>query len=227
MHCSVGSEQCFFVLRATQNGVIRYYKKSRIRVMQINHDRPIIYNKDLIMNITRSILAIAFCCACLSANAQSKTTEMLHKKYTDAMSLFFYNNTLRMINQKEDKDLDALIKDIEKMKFLMIRKPAGFSAADYKKLTADYKSEAFEEMMTSRIEGKTFDVFAKEKDGKTKGMLVLVNDQENLYVLDIVGRIALDQVGNLYKTIDSSTEIGQKIRDFTGHGGKGKEVIIK
>lgn len=179
------------------------------------------------MNITRSILAIAFCCACLGSHAQSKTTEALHKKYTDAMSLFFYNSTLRMINQKEDKDLDALIKDIEKMKFLMIRKPAGFNSADYKKLTADYKAEAFEEMMTSRMEGKTFDVFAKEKDGKTKGMLVLINDQENLYVLDIVGRIALDQVGKLYKAIDGSSEIGQKIREFTGHTGGKKEVIVK
>ena len=180
------------------------------------------------MNIPRIILLITFCCAGLGAHAQSKTTEALHKKYSDAMSLFFYNNTLRMINQKEDKALDALIKDIEKMKFLMIQKPAGFTTADYKKLTADYKKEAFEEMMTSRLEGKTFDVFAKEKDGKTKGMLVLVNDQENLYVLDIVGRIALDQVGQLYKTLDSSSEIGQKIRDFTGHPvDKKKEIIIK
>jgi hypothetical protein len=172
------------------------------------------------MNTPRIILTLAFCCACLSTFAQSKTTEALHKKHSDAMSLFFYNNTLRMINQKEDKDLDALIKDIEKMKFLMIRKPAGFTTNDYKKLTADYKAEAFEEMMTSRMEGKTFDIMAKEKDGKTKGMLVLINDQENLYVLDIVGKIAFDQVGKLYKTIDESSEIGKKIREFTNHGHK-------
>lgn len=184
------------------------------------------------MNIPRIVLLITFCSSALGGYAQSKTTEALHKKYSDAMSLFFYNNTLRMINQKEDKALDALIKDIEKMKFLMIHKPAGFTTADYKKLTGDYKKEAFEEMMTSRMEGKTFDIFAKEKDGQTKGMLVLINDQDNLYVLDIVGRIALDQVGNLYKTIDSSSEIGQRIREFTGHGAdrtveKKKEIIIK
>jgi len=167
------------------------------------------------MNIPRILLALVFSGVCLGSYAQSKTTEALHKKYSDAMSLFFYNNTLRMINQKEDKDLDALIKDIEKMKFLMIQKPKNFSAADYKKLTADYKAEAFEEMMTSRMEGKTFDIFAKEKDGKTKGMLVLVNDQENLYVLDIVGRIALDQVGKLYKTIDGSSEIRERVKQFT------------
>ena len=168
------------------------------------------------MNTPRTLLVVAFSLACLATYAQSKTTEALHKKHKDAMSLFFYNNTLRMINQTEDKDLDALIKDIEKMKFLLIHKPAGFSTDDYKKLTADYKKEAFEEMMTSRMEGKTFDIFAIEKDGKTKSMLVLVNDQENLYVLDIVGRIALDQVGKLYKTIDSSSDFREKIKEFTG-----------
>jgi hypothetical protein len=169
------------------------------------------------MNIIRTTLAIALLFSCLGTFAQSKTTEKLHKKYSDAMSLFFYNNTLRMINQKEDKDLDALIKDIEKMKFLMIKKSAGFDKSEYKKLTADYKAESFEEMMTSRLEGKTFDILAKEEDGKTKGMLVLVNDAENLYVLDIVGRIAFDQVAKLYKTIDESSEIGKKIREFTDH----------
>jgi hypothetical protein len=44
---------------------------------------------------------------------QSKTTETLHKKYQDAISAFFYHNTLRMLNQQDDKDLDELIKDVE------------------------------------------------------------------------------------------------------------------
>jgi hypothetical protein len=169
------------------------------------------------MNTPRTLLAIVFCCVCLGTQAQSKTTEALNKKYSDARVLVFYNNTLRMINQKEDKALDELIKDIEKMKLLMIHKPAGFSANDYKKITAQYKGEAFDEMMTSRYEGKTFDVFAKEKDGKTKAMLVLINDPENLYVLDIVGRFAFDQVGKLYKTLDESSEVGKKIREFAGY----------
>ena len=50
--------------------------------------------------------------------AQSKTTETLHEKYSDSRSFFFYNNTLRMLNQEENKEFDELIKDIEKMKLL-------------------------------------------------------------------------------------------------------------
>jgi len=152
------------------------------------------------------------------SNAQSATTEALHKSHADALTFFFYNNTLRMLNQQEDKEFDELIKDIEKMRFLMIKKSeSGFGGKDYKKLISDYKAEAFEEIMTSRHDGKNFDVYLKEKNGKTNGMLVLVNDSESLYVLDILGTIALDKVTKLYNTLDENTDISKKIKAFTGH----------
>lgn len=155
---------------------------------------------------------------------QSKTTEALAKKHTDALSLFFYNNTLRMLNQGEDKGFDDLIKDIEKMKFLMIKKEADkFGAGGYKNLVSEYKAEAYEEIMTSRFDGKNFDIFLQEKDGKTKGMLVLVNDEQSLYVLDIIGSIALNNVTKLYETIDKSSDIGKKIKAFSNHDKDDKD----
>jgi hypothetical protein len=161
----------------------------------------------------------------LGSIAQSKTTEALNKKYSDARVFFFYNNTLRMLNQTDDKDFDELIKDIEKMKLLLIDKSGDFDNADYKKITADYKAESFEEIMTSRHQGKNFDVFMKDKNGK-KGMLVLVSDSSNLYVLDIVGSIALNKVTKLYSTIDESSDIGNKIKNFTEMNSK-KEASKK
>jgi hypothetical protein len=160
----------------------------------------------------------------LCSNAQSKTTEALNKQYKDARAFFFYNNTLRMLNQTDDKDFDELIKNIEKMKLLLIDKTTNFTAADYKKITKDYKAESFEEIMTSRHQGKNFDVFMKEKDGKTKGVLVLVSDSTNLYVLDIVGSIALNKITKLYSTIDESSDIGNKIKNFTERNSKKEEA---
>lgn len=165
------------------------------------------------------LLLLSICCV-----GQSKTTEALNKKYSDARVFFFYNNTLRMLNQTDDKDFDELIKDIEKMKLLLIDKSTNFSAADYKKITKDYKAESFEEIMTSRHQGKNFDVFMKEKDGKTKGMLVIVSDSTNLYILDIVGSIALNKVTKLYSTIDESSDIGNKIKNFTEKNLKKEEA---
>jgi hypothetical protein len=160
----------------------------------------------------RYILILLLIVCTVGAKAQTKTTENLHKKYSESLAFFFYNNTLRMVNLTEDKEFDELIRDVEKMKFLMIKKQ-DFAKDDYKKLVSDYKAESFEEMMTSRHEGKNFDVYMK--DGKSKGMIVTVNDDENLYVLDIVGSIPLNKVTKLFSAIDESSEIGKKIKQFT------------
>ena len=47
-------------------------------------------------------------------------------------------------------------------------------------------------------------------------MLVLINDATNLYVLDILGSIALNKVTKLFSTLDESTDIGSKIKQFAG-----------
>ena len=159
----------------------------------------------------RLILPMLLLTLSVSTFAQSKTTENLHKKYSESLALFFYNNTLRMINQTEDPEFDALIKDVEKLKFLMIDKQ-GFSKSEYKKLLTEYKAESFEEMMTSRHQGKNFDVYMK--NGQSKGMIVAVSDSSSLYVLDIVGSIPLNKVTKFFSTIDESSEIGKRIKAF-------------
>src|SRR5688572_23516623 len=106
--------------------------------------------------------------------AQSKATDALGEKYASRI-FFFYNNTLRMINQEENKEFDELIKDIEKMKLVWIqKKDKNFGTTQYKQLISSYKSESFEEIMTSRFQGKSFDVYLKEKNNKTQGMIVAV-----------------------------------------------------
>lgn len=156
------------------------------------------------------------------AQAQTKTTDELDKKY-EGLSLYFYKNTLRMLNQKDDKDFDELIKDIEKMKFMMIDKAkANFSDADFKKLKKGYQSESYDEMMTSRFQGRNFDVYIKEKDGRVKGTVILASDSSNLYVLDILGRVALDKASSLFNALNQSSDIGQRVKDFVGKDDKKK-----
>jgi hypothetical protein len=147
-------------------------------------------------------------------SAQTKTTEDLDKKY-EGLSLYFYKNTLRMLNQTDNKDFDELIKDIEKMKFLMVDKAKNtFADSEYKKLKSGYQSESYEEMMTSRFQGKYFDVFIKQSDGRVKGTVIMASDSANLYVLDIIGRVALDKATSLFSMLNQSTDIGQRVKDF-------------
>ncbi len=173
----------------------------------------------LVMKIYPLILFLL--CAQLS-RAQTKTTEALDKKY-EGLSLYFYKNTLRMLNQTDNKEFDELIKDIEKMKFMMIDKAkSNFADAEYKKLKSGYQSEEYEEMMTSRFQGKNFDVFIKQDNGRVKGTVIMASDSTNLYVLDILGRVALDKATSLFSTLNQSTDIGKRIKDFVSSDDKQK-----
>lgn len=164
-------------------------------------------------------LLVIFCFTWMAPQplkAQTETTIALNKRFDNALTLYFYKNTLRMLNQSENKEFDELIKDIEKMKFLVVDKSLdGFGTSDYKRLVNDYKGESYEEIMSSRFDGKNFDIYLKERDGITKGMIVLANDSSSLYVLDILGRVELNKVTKLFSTIDDSAEIDKMIKAFS------------
>lgn len=171
----------------------------------------------------KKLLPICFALVSAFASAQTKTTNDLDEKY-EGLSLYFYKNTLKMFNQQDNKEFDEMVKDIEKMKFLLIDKNKSvFAQADYKKLLKGYQGEKYEEMMTSRYKGKNLDVYIKQEGGRVKGTVILVNDSTNLYVLDILGRIALDKATALFKSLDESSDITQKIKNFTTGGDDKKK----
>ncbi|MBX2896514.1 MAG: DUF4252 domain-containing protein [Cyclobacteriaceae bacterium] len=154
------------------------------------------------------------------AEAQTKTTQELDKKY-DGLSLFFYRNTLRMLNQKDDPAFDELIKDIEKMRFMMINKAESkFTDTDFKKLLESYKGESYEEMMSGRAEGRAFTVYLRETNGNVKGTVILAKDDESVMVLDILGKIAINKIPEFFNAIDNSTDIGGKIKSFMSDDDK-------
>lgn len=170
----------------------------------------------------KSIFIFLFISAPCLLLAQSETTQALQKRYSDSFSAFFYRNTLRMLNQTENKEFDELIRNIEKMKFLLVDKTKeNFGAADYKKLTRDYEKETYEPIVTARHEGKNFDIYLKDKNGSTLGTVVLVNDSTSLYVLDIMGSIDVNKVSSLFSSLQESSDIGKQIKSFLDHGDKG------
>jgi Domain of unknown function (DUF4252) len=170
------------------------------------------------------ILSVFVWCMAATAFAQSKTTEALDNRF-EGLSLFFYKNTLRMLNQAEDKNFDELIKNVEKMKFLMIDRSAKFSKDDYKKLVSDYQAEAFEPAMISRFEGKSFDVYVRDKKDTPLSTVVLVGDSTRLFVLDMIGTIDVRKASALFTAIDENTDIGKQIKNFTN--GKDKNAKAK
>ncbi len=141
------------------------------------------------------------------ANAQSNTTDRFHEDHEDATSLFFYRNTLRMFNVKDNPKIDELIRDIEKMKFLTISKSgAEFTTDEYRSLVNNYHDESFEDLMTMRSEGNNFNVLIKEKNKVTHGLVVLLDSDENFSILDIKGAVPIDRVVELVGYVQSAED---------------------
>ena len=173
----------------------------------------------------KEFILVAVCAfSSVMLRAQAKTTDALQKQFDTSLSLYFYKNTLRMLNQTENKEFDELIKDIEKMKFLMVDKTSkNFGTNEYKKLMKDYQEEQYESIMTSRYQGRNFDIYVKDKKGSSPGTIVLVNDSTSLFVLDMIGTIDVTKAGTLFATIDESADIGKKIRGFMDRKNKKNE----
>jgi len=173
--------------------------------------------------MNKTFLLLAGLLVAATAYSQTNTTNNLQKRFEDSFALYFYNNTLKMLNQAEDKEFDELIKDIEKMKFLMVDKSKGFTTQDYKNLISGYKSEKYENMMTARSDGKSFDVYLREENDRVKGTVILVNDSAQLYVLDVVGRVNPNQVTKFFSSLDQNSDIAQKIKSFSNLGDEDKK----
>ena len=126
-----------------------------------------------------------------------------------------------MVNQVDSKEFDELIKDIDKLKLLIVDKFASkMEASNYKKLKQDYQAERYDAVMTSRYQGKNFDILFNEKNGGKPGTVILVNDSSTLYVLDIVGTVDVSKVGPLFNQLNESSDLGGKIKDFIGKKNK-------
>lgn len=205
----------FFYRQSLPTLVINFTNRKHFLLRIVNHAK---------ISIMKKYIIIIGLFAASATWAQTKTTNALEKRFEDSFALFFYNNTLKMLNQKEDKAFDEMIKDIEKMKFLMVTKdPKTFSVADYKNLIKGYKSEAYENVMTARSEGKNFDVYVREENNRVKGTVILVNDSSQLYVLDVVGRVNPQQVSKFFSTLDENSDIAGRIKGFMSDADDGKK----
>lgn len=149
-----------------------------------------------------SILTLAFLFFQVSTFAQSETTKAFAEKHDDAFTLFFYNNTLKMLNQENNEEFEALIKDIDKMKFIRVNKKENkLTDTDFKKMVDEYHDEDFEDLMTMSHEGMNINVYIQEEDGVTTGLVLLMNDSESFSILDIKGKVPLNKLANLISKV--------------------------
>ncbi len=133
---------------------------------------------------------------------QTKTTQAFHKANEDAFVLFFYSNTLKMLNQDDNPEFDELIKGIDKMKFIRVdNQTKNLDKETYKELVEDYKDEDFEDLMTMRHEGMNINAYIQERSGVTTGIVLLMQDNESLSILDIKGEVPISKLTSLISKV--------------------------
>ncbi|HMP98800.1 MAG TPA: DUF4252 domain-containing protein [Cyclobacteriaceae bacterium] len=157
-------------------------------------------------------LSILLLSAGFGVCAQSQTSKKLSEQYDTSLSLFFYRNTLRMLNFNDDPEFDKMINGIEKLRFITFEKEKNnFGTTAYNELVAAYLKESFEELMSVRSQDANFNVFIREAAGKTKAMLLLADTGESIMLLDMLGSVPLDKIGDLYGTVSEINGRGQRI----------------
>jgi len=96
-----------------------------------------------------------------------------------------------------------IIKGIEKAKLIKVDKyERDFDEKDIIEYKDGIKDEDFEEVMSIRQKNGKFNIYLKEKNGVTKGIIVTLDSEDQFSILDIVGEIALDKIGTLTDKID-------------------------
>jgi DNA repair exonuclease SbcCD ATPase subunit len=135
---------------------------------------------------------------------QSKTTQDFHKKHQNAFTLFFYNNTLKMYIPEDNQEFTEMIKDLEKVKVVKIDKVKDkFSKTDYATLVKNYKDEKFEDLMSMNKDGSDIQVYIKEKNGKTLGLVILMNEKDSLTIVDILGSIPFNKIAEFAMKVEN------------------------
>jgi len=146
-------------------------------------------------------------------SAQSKTTSGLQEKFGTSLTLFFYRNTLRMLNQSDKKQFDELIKDIYKAKFVMIDKvDKDFHNLDYIELVKNYNIEGYELVLNATVGGLGLEIYLNDSKNDIPKSVIIYQDLSQLYILDIVGKIDISKAQSLFDFINNSTEVDDRIK---------------
>ena len=138
---------------------------------------------------------------------QSKVMRNLADEFPEARALVFYYSSLNMLNIEEDPEFAEMIKDIEKIKVLIVEKESTeVSEKVIPGLKAELTNYKFEELMTVRNKDYDIGVYIKEDDSDIEGFFFIMNEEENLIAVDLVGSMPVGDVGMLIDKIKQAND---------------------
>ena len=133
--------------------------------------------------------------------AQTKQTNDFHDAHPEAFTLFFYKSTIRMLDPTNSDDYFEMIKDIEKAKFLRLD-DSDVTDEEITDYVAQIKKVSFEEGMTMRQAGGTANVFIRDTPGEKHGIIFIMKNGSDIFILDLVGKVQISRLSELTEKIN-------------------------
>ena len=104
---------------------------------------------------------------------------------------------------QDNREIKELVKNVRHAKMLRVPNRRGsLSSAEFRRLKADVKKEAFDELITLRSDNNHVDVLIREKNDRVSDLLLLIEDDDDFVVLALRGKFDLDQVFRAVNKVD-------------------------
>lgn len=134
---------------------------------------------------------------------QSKSITRFRSDFKETSNLFFYSSTLKMLNTENSQELADIFNDIEEIRVLNYSKASvGFSKANISALKKSLADEKYRVIMMINEKGNVVNLYNREKRGKTVGFVAVIENQEGLVLIDLIGSIDVKKFMALKEKID-------------------------
>jgi len=140
----------------------------------------------------------------LSVAGQSKSIDRFRKEFKEDNNVFIYRSTLQMLNAENNPEFSDLVKDIEEIRVLnYIKANQSIKPDVISNLKNDLREENYQELMIFAEQGNKILLYGREKREKTIGFVALVEDQEKLMIVDVVGDLDIKKFMQLKNKLDT------------------------
>ncbi|MFO7370764.1 MAG: DUF4252 domain-containing protein [Bacteroidales bacterium] len=134
---------------------------------------------------------------------QSKSITRFRSDFKETSNLFFYSSTLKMLNTENSQELADIFNDIEEIRVLNYSKTSiGLSKANIAALKKSLADEEYRVIMMINEKGNVVNLYNREKRGKTIGFVAVIENQEGLVLIDLIGSIDVKKFMALKEKID-------------------------
>ena len=143
------------------------------------------------------LFTLAFASMASSLFAQTDATRALQEKHADHSSLYFYQSTLRALNTENNKELDQLIRGIEKIAFVQISNDSlPLDGSDFDAFVSELSDDGYKELMGMSSPENRFAWYTEEEEG-SESFVAIMEEFSELYVLDLQGSVDINMLYSL------------------------------